>query len=69
PEQHRLVIHGLVQRPLILSVNDIIRFPSVSRLHFMECSGNTPGWTAGNPRWTVQETHGLISCAEWTGVP
>lgn len=69
PDQHRLVIHGLVERPLILTMDDIVRFPSVSRIYFMECSGNTPGWTAGNPKWTVQETHGLISCAEWTGVP
>lgn len=69
PDRHRLVIHGLVERPLVLTVDDIVRFPSISRIHFMECSGNTPGWSAGNPRWTVQETHGLISCAEWTGVP
>ncbi|WP_332117160.1 sulfite dehydrogenase [Azorhizobium caulinodans] len=68
PEQHRLVIHGLVERPLILTMNDIARFPSVSRLWFLECSGNTPQWTGGSAKWTVQETHGLISCSEWTGV-
>lgn len=69
PEQHRLVVHGLVERPLILSMDDILRFPSVSRIHFMECSGNTATWGGGNPKWTVQDTHGLISCSEWTGVP
>ncbi|MGX7703613.1 sulfite dehydrogenase [Methylobacterium sp. Gmos1] len=68
PEQHRLVVHGLVARPLILTMDDLVRFPSVSRLHFLECSGNTPSWQSTNPAWTVQDTHGLLSCAEWTGV-
>lgn len=68
PDQHRLVIHGLVEHPLVLTMNDIARFPSVSRLWFLECSGNTPQWTGSNAKWTVQETHGLISCSEWTGV-
>ncbi|SEP42116.1 sulfane dehydrogenase subunit SoxC [Methylobacterium sp. ap11] len=68
PEQHRLVVHGLVSRPLILTMDDLARFPSVSRLHFLECSGNTPAWQKTNPAWTVQDTHGLLSCAEWTGV-
>ncbi|WP_323825662.1 molybdopterin-dependent oxidoreductase, partial [Pseudomonas aeruginosa] len=41
-----------------------------SVLHFLECSGNTPYWKTAqiNPGWTVQETHGLLSCCEWTGV-
>lgn len=68
PEQHRLVVHGLVARPLILTMDDLARFPGVSRLHFLECSGNTPAWQTTNPAWTVQDTHGLLSCAEWTGV-
>src|SRR5258707_8168917 len=38
--------------------------PSVTRLHFIECAGNR-----STPRAkTVQETHGMTSCAEWTGV-
>jgi len=69
PDQHRLVVHGLVDRPLIFSMDDLQRFPSVSRIHFLECSGNTASWGVGNPKWTVQDTHGLISCSEWTGVP
>ena len=69
PDQHRLVVHGLVDRPLIFTMDDLLRFPSVSRIHFLECSGNTASWTGGNPKWTVQDTHGLISCSEWTGVP
>lgn len=68
PDQHRLIVHGLVQRPLVFTMNDLMRFPSVSRLHFLECSGNSL-WTGGTPRSTVQDTHGLLSCCEWTGVP
>ena len=67
PAQHRLVIHGLVRQPLIFTMDDVVRFPSVSRIHFMECSGNTSqGWTGRPP--TVQLSHGLLSCCEWTGV-
>jgi sulfane dehydrogenase subunit SoxC len=67
PAQHRLVIHGLVRQPLIFTMDDIVRFPSVSRIHFLECSGNTSqGWIARPP--TVQLSHGLLSSCEWTGV-
>ena len=68
PEAYRLVVHGLVKRPLIFTMDDLACFPSESRLHFLECSGNTQNWTAGKPDWTVQDTHGLLSCSEWTGV-
>ena len=69
PRQHRLLIHGLVDRPVILTMEDIKRLPSVSRLYFIECSGNTQSeWQAPTLR-TVQGTHGLTSCSEWTGVP
>lgn len=69
PEQHRLVIHGLVKRPLVFTMSDLMRYPSVSKFHFMECSGNTlTDWR--DPRsTTVQQSHGLLSCAQWTGVP
>lgn len=69
PEQHRLVIHGLVRQPLAFSLNDLLRFPSVSRLHFLECTGNSGSELVKPTRETVQGTHGLLSCAEWTGVP
>jgi sulfane dehydrogenase subunit SoxC len=64
PQQHRLMIHGLVDRPLEFSMDDLKRFPSVSRVHFIECLGNH-----SKPEdKTVQETHGLTSSSEWTGV-
>jgi len=68
-EQHRLMIHGLVERPLLLSMSDIVRFPSVSRIHFIECPANGGmEWRAAQLN-SLQFTHGMISCAEWTGVP
>ena len=67
PERHRLAIHGLVERPLVLTMDDLLRMPAVSRIHFLECSGNTP-WLGAKPSWTLQESHGLLSCSEWTGV-
>ena len=69
PSEHRLMVHGLVDRPLIFTMEDVTRFPSVSRIHFLECSGNTQNWGAPKPELTAQDTHGLLSCCEWTGVP
>ena len=68
PALHRLVIHGLVARPMIFTMAEIMRFPQVSRLHFLECSGNTQNWAKPSPTQTVQDTHGLLSCCERTGV-
>lgn len=69
PEQHRLMIHGLVKRPLMLTMDDVMRFPSVSRIHFIECGANG-GMEWGNVAVpTVQYTHGMVACSEFTGVP
>jgi len=65
PKEHRLMIHGMVDRPLEFSMEELKRFPSVSRVHFIECLGNH----SKAEYKTVQETHGLTSCSEWTGVP
>jgi sulfane dehydrogenase subunit SoxC len=64
PRQHTLMIHGLVDRPLTFTMDDLKRLPSVTRLHFIECAGNRQSPEAK----TVQESHGMASCAEWTGV-
>lgn len=66
PAQHRLMLHGLVERPLIFSMDDLRRFPSESRIHFLECSGN-PGYSKPYGK-TASDLVGLLSCAEWTGV-
>jgi sulfane dehydrogenase subunit SoxC len=68
PARHRLMIHGLVERPLIFTVEELHRLPAVSKFAFLECSGNTGnGWGPAQDL-TVQETHGLTSTSEWTGV-
>ena len=64
PKQHRLMIHGMVDRPLIFTMDDLKRLPYVTRVHFIECIGNR----AKPTHKTVQETHGMTSCSEWTGV-
>jgi sulfane dehydrogenase subunit SoxC len=74
PQEHHLLIHGMVDRPLIFSVDELKRLPFVTRFHFIECHGNSstrgPG---GDARIaadaTPQETHGFTSCSQWTGVP
>ncbi|MCS6264987.1 MAG: sulfite dehydrogenase [Nitrospira sp.] len=68
-DRHRLLIHGLVERPLSFSINNLMRFPSVTRTMFIECSGNSGKEWKGPTGKTVQETHGLMSTSEWTGVP
>src|SRR5881409_800444 len=70
PSVHTLTVHGLVDRPLVFSVDELKRLPSVSRIHFLECSGNSGGeWRGGSTESDVQRIHGLTSCSEWTGVP
>ena len=68
PAAHTLTVHGLVERPLTFSLDDLRRLPAVSRILFVECSGDSGSeWTGAN-RPDVQGTHGLTSCSEWTGV-
>ena len=70
PDQHRLLIHGIVKRPLIFTVDALMRYPMVSRIHFLECSGNSQFlYQPALPNLTAGQTHGLVSCSEWTGVP
>jgi sulfane dehydrogenase subunit SoxC len=69
PAKHRLVIHGLVDRPIRYSLADLRRFPTVSRTYFMECSGTTGRELMRATEPTVQRSHGLVSTSEWTGVP
>ena len=68
PAQHRLIIHGMVDRPLSLSVEDIKRLPSISRTMVLECGGNSGSEWAATTGPDVQRSFGLVSCSEWTGV-
>lgn len=72
PQQYRLLIHGMVDRPMRFSLSDLKRFPSISRFYFLECSGN--GFLSvpsekSTPEISPQRLDGLISTSEWTGVP
>lgn len=65
PEKYELLIHGMVEKPMIFTLADLKRFPAFSRLCFLECSGNFRG---GKEKLTPQEICGLTSQSEWTGV-
>lgn len=69
PARHRLLIHGLVERPMIFTLADLKAFPAATRLAFIECSGNSGREWEGPNGSTAQQTHGLFSTSEWTGVP
>jgi sulfane dehydrogenase subunit SoxC len=69
PNLHSLGVHGLVENAKRFTMTDIRRMPSLTRKHFIECSGNTSSEWASAKGKTVQLTHGLLSTSEWTGVP
>ncbi|MFT4861624.1 MAG: sulfane dehydrogenase subunit SoxC [Pseudohongiellaceae bacterium] len=70
PSQHQLVINGLVNQPLVFSYEDLLKYPMVSKVYFLECSGNSGSLYGNSPAdGSAQSIHGLVSCAEWTGVP
>jgi sulfane dehydrogenase subunit SoxC len=69
PDTHRLLIHGLVKRPLVFTLEALARYPMETRIAFIECAGNSGALYQKEPaRLGAQALHGLISCAEWTGV-
>jgi sulfane dehydrogenase subunit SoxC len=70
PDAHRLLIHGMVKRPLVFTMDALLRYPMVSRIQFIECSGNSrPNLSPAAPAASCGAIHGLVSCSEWTGVP
>ena len=74
PNEHHLLIHGMVDHPLIFTLEELKRLPSVTRIHFLECNANSaPSGPTGTfrtaPTATAQDTHGFTSCSVWTGVP
>jgi sulfane dehydrogenase subunit SoxC len=70
PAKHRLLVHGMVRKPLVFNVEDLKAMPSMSRVVFIECTGNGwENWKKADENLTVQNTHGLVSTNEWTGVP
>jgi sulfane dehydrogenase subunit SoxC len=70
PAKHKLVIHGMVRQPLEFTLDTLSRYPLVTRLHFVECAGNSAPMFSNEPlQVTAQAIHGLASNSEWTGVP
>ena len=70
PQRYKLLIHGMVERPTVFDLESLRRFPTVSRFHFLECSGNgAPAYRDLRPDLTPQLVDGLTSTSEWTGVP
>jgi sulfane dehydrogenase subunit SoxC len=69
PSKHRLMVNGLVKSAKVFTVDEIMRLPSVSRFHFIECGANTAVEWGNVAVPTVQYTHGMVSCSEFTGVP
>lgn len=68
PAGHRLVVHGLVDKPMIFTVDDLKRMPQTSGVWFMECPANGGMEWRGVQMDSLQFTHGMISCSEWVGV-
>lgn len=71
-EDHELLVHGMVDRPMTFRMSDLMRYPQVSRIRFLECSGNGGGVYDRDrmpTEITVQSMDGLLSTSEWTGVP
>ena len=73
PSKHRLMVNGsdekMLKTPQVFTVDEIMRLPSVSRFHFIECGANTAMEFGNVSVPTCQYTHGMISCSEFTGVP
>lgn len=70
PAEFKLLIHGMVERPTIFTLDDLKRFPRVSRIAFLECGGNgLEHLIFPSADYDAQLLAGLASCAEWFGVP
>lgn len=69
PSKHRFMINGMVKTPKVFTMDEIMRLPTVSRFYFMECGANTAAEWGNVAVPTVQYTHGMVSCSEFTGVP
>jgi sulfane dehydrogenase subunit SoxC len=71
PAQHRLIVHGMVKKPLVFTMAALARYPMTSRIYFIECGGNSNpnSMSPKPPQLPAGAIHGLLSTSEWTGVP
>jgi sulfane dehydrogenase subunit SoxC len=68
PNKYRLMIHGLVEKPIVLTLEQLKKYPSESRILVLECPSNSAAEWKGPQFGTLQFVKGMMSCAEWTGV-
>lgn len=68
PAEHRLMINGLVDKPLVFTMEDIMRFPRTNKIYFLECAANSGMEWRGAQLNGCQFTHGMIHCVNYTGV-
>ncbi len=68
PNKFRLMIHGLVDTPIVLTLEQLKRYPSESRINFLECPSNGAAEWKGPQFNSLQFAKGMMSCSEWTGV-
>ncbi|WP_370320894.1 sulfite dehydrogenase [Oricola sp.] len=69
PAEHRLMINGLVDTPLVFTMQDLMRFPRENRVYFLECAANSGMEWRGSQLNGCQFTHGMVHCVAYTGVP
>ncbi len=69
PADHRLMIHGLVDKPLVFTMGDILRMPRTNRVYFLECAANSGMEWRGAQLNGCQFTHGMVHNVMYTGVP
>src|SRR5258708_8351855 len=69
PADHRLMINGLVDKPLVFTMEDIRRMPRVNRIYFLECAANSGMEWRGAQLNGCQFTHGMVHNVMYTGVP
>lgn len=69
PARYRLMIHGLVDKPMVFTLQDLKRFPRVNRMHFLECAANSGMEWRGAQLNGCQFTHGMIHNVLYTAVP
>ena len=69
PADYRLILHGLVDKPLVFTLDDLKRFPRLNRAYFCECAANSGMEWRGAQLDGCQYTHGMVHCVMYTGVP
>ncbi|MBI4330238.1 MAG: sulfite dehydrogenase [Chloroflexi bacterium] len=70
PKRYKLLIHGLVEKPMVFTLDDLKRYPRVNAFYFVECSGDSSAhWRGVGADATIVQTHPIFSNSEWVGVP